>query len=87
MKNKIPENEITVDNIVNHIDYVKNLVGIDYVGLGSDFDGGISPPFDMYDATCFPLLTKKLAERNYTEIEIRKVLGLNFLRVFKQITN
>ena len=87
LKNKIPENEITVDNIVNHIDYVKNLVGIDYVGLGSDFDGGISPPFDMYDATCFPLLTKKLAERNYTEIEIRKVLGLNFLRVFKQITN
>lgn len=76
---------ISIDDIVDHIDYIKNLVGVDYAGIGSDFDGGINPPFDLYDGTCYPLLTKKLAERGYTEIEMRKILGLNFLRVFKQV--
>jgi membrane dipeptidase len=75
----------SIDDLVNHIDHIKNLVGIDYIGLGSDFDGGITPPIDLYDATCYPLLTKKLAERGYKEEEIRKILGLNFLRVFKKV--
>ena len=75
----------TIDNIIDHIDHIKNLVGVDYIGLGSDFDGGITPPVDLYDATCYPLLTKKLIERGYKEDEIRKILGLNFLRVFKQV--
>lgn len=75
----------TIDNIIDHIDHIKNLVGVDYIGLGSDFDGGITPPIDLYDATCYPLLTKKLIERGYKEDEIRKILGLNFLRVFKQV--
>lgn len=76
---------VSADVIVDHIDYVKNLVGIDYVGIGSDMDGGINSPYNLYDVTCYPLLTQKLAERGYTEVEIRKVLGLNFLRVFKQV--
>lgn len=75
----------TIDNLIDHIDHIKELVGVDYIGLGSDFDGGITPPIDLYDATCYPLLTKKLAERGYKEDEIRKILGLNFLRVFKQV--
>lgn len=79
------DNQISIDDVIDHIDHIKNLVGIDYAGLGSDFDGGINPPFDLYDGTCYPLLTKKLAERGYTETEIRKILGLNFLRVFKQV--
>lgn len=80
-----PANEVSINDLIDHIDYIKDLVGIDYIGIGTDFDGGINPPFDLYDATCFPLLTKKLAERGYTEIEIRKVLGLNFLRVLKNV--
>ncbi len=80
-----PANEVSIDDLIDHIDYIKQLVGIDYIGIGTDFDGGINPPFDLYDATCFPLLTKKLAERGYTETEIRKILGLNFLRVFKEV--
>lgn len=75
----------TVDFVVDHIDYVKELVGIDYVGIGSDFDGGIDPPVDLYDASQYPELTKALVERGYTEEEIRKILGLNFVRVFKQV--
>lgn len=75
----------TIDKFIDHIDYIKNLVGVDYIGLGSDYDGGITPPNELYDGTCYPIITRKLIERGYTEIEIRKILGLNFLRVFKQV--
>lgn len=75
----------TIDKIIDHIDHIKNLVGIDYVGIGSDFDGGITPPADMYDVTCYPLLTKRLLEKGYKEDEIKKILGLNFLRVFQKV--
>ena len=75
----------TVDKVVDHIDYIKELVGVDYVGIGSDFDGGINPPVDLYDATQYPEITRELVERGYTEEEIRKILGLNFIRVFKQV--
>lgn len=75
----------TIDKVIEHIDYIKNLVGADYVGLGSDFDGGISPPAELYDASCYPMITKKLVELGYTDEEIKKILGLNMLRVFNQI--
>jgi membrane dipeptidase len=75
----------SIDVLIDHIDYIVKLVGIDYVGLGSDFDGGINTPNELYDATCYPIITKKLVERGYKEEEIRKILGLNFLRVFKQV--
>lgn len=75
----------TIDKVIEHIDYIKNLVGADYVGLGSDFDGGISPPAELYDASCYPMITKKLVELGYTDEEIKKILGLNMLRVFKQV--
>jgi len=75
----------TIEKFIDHIDYIKNLVGVDYIGLGSDYDGGITPPNELYDGTCYPIITRKLVERGYTEIEIRKILGLNFLRVFKQV--
>lgn len=75
----------TIENVVEHIDYIKNLVGVDYIGLGADFDGGISPPAELKDASCYPELTKRLVEKGYTNDDIRKILGLNFLRVFKKV--
>ncbi|MEO6694562.1 MAG: membrane dipeptidase [Ignavibacteria bacterium] len=53
--------------------------------MGSDFDGGITPPNELYDASCYPELTKRLVERGYTKDEIIKILGGNFLRVFKRV--
>lgn len=76
---------IPLDRLIDHIDYIYKLIGADHIGLGSDFDGGVTPPNELYDGTCYPIITKKLVERGYTEIEIRKILGLNFLRVFKQV--
>ena len=75
----------SVDVLVDHIDHIAKLVGVDYIGLGSDFDGSIVTVNEIYDATCYPIITKKLVERGYTEQDIRKILGGNFLRVFKQV--
>ncbi len=74
----------TVKNLCDHIDHVKNLVGVDYVGIGSDFDGG-GGLRDCADVSQFPNITVELLRRGYTETEIRKIWGGNLLRVFKQV--
>ena len=68
--------------LIDHIDYVAKLVGVDYVGLGSDFDGITAPPKDMDDVTHLPAITQELQKRGYTDNDIRKILGGNFMRVF-----
>jgi membrane dipeptidase len=74
----------TVSDYVDHIDYVKNLVGIDYVGIGSDFDGG-GGLADCADVSQFPNITAEMLKRGYTTEEIEKVWGGNFFRVFKAV--
>ena len=74
----------TVKDMVDHIDHVKNLVGIDYVGIGSDFDGG-GGLRDCADVSQFPNITLELVRRGYTETEIRKIWGGNLLRVFRAV--
>jgi membrane dipeptidase len=69
--------------IFDHLDYIVKLVGVDYVGMGSDFDGISFPPQQMDDVTAYPLITKALRERGYSKKDIRKILGLNFIRVLK----
>ena len=69
--------------LIDHIDYIVKLVGVDYVGLGSDFDGIEAPPKELNGVQDFPLVTKALLERGYSKKDINKILGENFLRVFK----
>jgi membrane dipeptidase len=69
--------------LIDHIEYVIKLVGVDYVGLGSDFDGIESAPLQLDDVTTYPLITKALLERGYSKQDVTKVLGGNFLRVLK----
>lgn len=73
-----------VKDLVDHIDHVKNLVGVDYVGIGSDFDGG-GGLIDCTDVSQFPNITRELLRRGYTETEIRKIWGGNLLRVFREV--
>lgn len=73
-----------IADAVDHIDYVVKLVGIDYVGIGSDFDGG-GGLSDCTDVSDFPKITAELVKRGYTESDIAKIWGGNFLRVFKQV--
>ncbi len=69
--------------LFEHLDYIVKLVGVDHVGLGSDFDGISSAPQQLDDVTGFPLITKALQDRGYSKKDIRKILGENFLRVFR----
>jgi len=69
--------------LIQHIEYIINLVGADYVGLGSDFDGINLTPQQLDDVTTYPLITKALVEKGYSKKDINKILGGNFLRVLK----
>jgi len=84
LKEKYPKTLPTVSDCVDHIDYVKNLVGIDYVGIGSDFDGGGGVD-GCADVSEFPNITAEMLKRGYTQDEIRKVWGGNFFRVFEAV--
>jgi membrane dipeptidase len=77
---------VNINTVIQHIDYIVNLVGIDYVGIGSDFDGIETTPFGLEDASKFPYLTQKLLERGYSAEDVFKILGGNFMRVINQVT-
>lgn len=69
--------------VIDHLDYIVKMIGVDHVGLGSDFDGVNSLPQQLDDVTTYPLITKELVKRGYSKKDIRKVLGGNFLRVLE----
>jgi membrane dipeptidase len=75
----------TISEVIKHIDYIKKRVGIDFVALGSDFDGGITTPVELEDVSKLPKLTEALLKNGYTIAEVRKILGENYLRVFRQV--
>lgn len=68
--------------LMDHLDYIIKLVGVDYVGLGSDFDGVNSLPEGLNGVEDFPKITDELIKRGYSKKDIQKILGGNFLRVF-----
>lgn len=75
-----------VKDVVKHIDHVVKLVGIDYVGLGSDFDGaGDSFPHGLKDVSYFPNLIYELLKAGYNKEDIRKICGGNLLRVWSEV--
>ena len=69
--------------LLDHLDHIVQLIGVDHVGLGSDFDGISSTPLQLDDVTGYPLITKELIARGYSKKDIRKILGGNFIRLFK----
>ena len=76
----------TVQRVADHIDHVKYLVGIDYVGLGSDFDGvGDSLPIGLKDVSMFPNLIAELLKRGYSKEEIEKICYKNVFRVWREV--
>ncbi len=71
--------------IVRHIQHVINIVGEDHVAIGSDFDGFVIPPSDLPDISCLPYLTQLMLEAGMSEQQIRKCLGENTLRLFREV--
>jgi membrane dipeptidase len=76
---------VTVSRLVDHIDHVVELVGIDHVGIGSDFDGVQSTLSDLADVSRLPNLTRELLRRGYSESDVDKILGGNMLRVMEAV--
>ena len=76
---------VTVARIVDHIDHIVKLVGIDHVGIGSDFDGVQAVPSDLRSVADLPNLTAELLRRGYSENDIDKILGGNMLRVMEEV--
>jgi membrane dipeptidase len=76
---------VTVARVVDHIDHIVKLVGIDHVGVGSDFDGIQAVPADLASVADLPNLTKELLRRGYSEADVDKILGGNILRVMEEV--
>ena len=75
----------SIETFIDHIEYIIKLVGIDFVGIGSDYDGLDCLPKEMTDCRDHILIIKALESRGYSSSEIEKVMGLNFLRVYEQV--
>jgi membrane dipeptidase len=73
----------TVSDLVDHIDRIVEVAGIDHAGLGSDFDGIINAPEGLEDVSKFPAITEELLNRGYSEADIVKILGANILRAME----
>ncbi len=78
-----PGPRATLAQVVDHIDHVRKVAGIDHVGVGSDFDGIDFGPDGLEDVSRFPALTAELLRRGYSDEDVKKVLGLNLLRVMR----
>jgi membrane dipeptidase len=74
----------TVHTVVDHIEHIVKVAGIDHVGLGSDFDGCNRLPAQLDDVSCYPYITQELLNRGHSPSDIRKVLGANLMRALRQ---
>jgi len=76
-----------VGTVIDHIDYIAKLIGVDHVGIGADWDGVEILPRGIEDLSKMPIITEKLIKRGYSVRDVKKILGGNFKRVFKEITS
>jgi hypothetical protein len=74
-----------LNSLIDHIDHIAKVAGIDHIGLGSDFDGVTSLPEGIDSVADLPKITQALLQRGYTREQIQKILGGNFLRVMREV--
>jgi membrane dipeptidase len=82
-KAKHPYPRGTIHDLLDHIDHIAKVAGVERVGIGSDFDGVSKLPMQLEDVSCYPYITQGLLDRGYTEEQIRGILGGNMMRVFR----
>jgi membrane dipeptidase len=80
-----PAPRATVADVADHIDHIRKVAGIDHLGLGGDFDGITSVPEGLEDVSTYPALTAELLRRGYKDDDVKKILGLNILRVMREV--
>ena len=84
-KEEHPAPQATLADVADHIDHIRDVAGIDHVGIGGDFDGVTAVPVGLEDVSKYQLLTSELIRREYQDDEIRKILGENVLRVMRDV--
>ncbi|MCY3773322.1 MAG: dipeptidase [Gemmatimonadetes bacterium] len=78
-----PTPPATLAQVADHIDHIRQVIGIDYIGIGGDYDGISSLPVGLEDVSTYPMLTAELVRREYSDDDIMKILGRNVLRVMR----
>ncbi len=73
----------TLNDVANHMDHIRKVAGVDCLGIGGDYEGFSHPPVGLEDVSCYPALLAELSRRGYSDDEIKKVAGLNLLRVLR----
>jgi membrane dipeptidase len=71
--------------VADHIDYLKKLIGVDHIGIGSDFEGYNGTVACLEDVSKYPVLFAELKRRGYSDEELGKIAGRNLLRVFREV--
>lgn len=74
----------TIHDVVDHIDHIAKVAGVEHVGIGSDFDGVSTLPDQLEDVATYPLITQALLDRGYTDQQIKQIMGENLMRVLRQ---
>jgi len=80
-----PAPDATLSQVADHIDHLREVAGVEHIGIGSDFDGIGSVPIGLEDVSTYPALTAELISREYSDEEILNILGRNVLRVMRQV--
>ncbi|WP_461787921.1 dipeptidase [Pedobacter sp.] len=83
-KDEAEESRPRIDRVIDHIDYVVKLIGVDHVGIGADFDGAESFPKGMDSVADYPKITEALLKRGYSEADVQKIMGGNFVRLLRE---
>ena len=78
-----PRPDATVEQVADHIEHVRDVAGIEYVGIGGDYDGTSSLPLNMEDVSSYPLLLKELCRRGWSDADLKALIGENVLRVMR----
>ncbi|MGE5813421.1 MAG: dipeptidase [Acidobacteriota bacterium] len=80
-----PQPPVTIAQVADHIDHIRQVAGIDHIGIGSDFDGITTTPQGLEDVSRFPALTAELLRRGYSDADVKKIMGLNLLRAWHDV--
>lgn len=79
-----PQPPVTIAQVADHIDRIRKVAGIDHIGIGSDFDGITTTPVGLEDVSKYPALTAELLRRDYSDADVKKIMGLNLLRAWHE---
>ncbi len=80
-----PKPRATIGQVVDHMDHIRDLIGVDYIGIGGDYDGTSSLPEGLEDVSKYPDLIVEMLRRGYTDLAVRKIIGLNVLRAMREV--